>query len=289
MYIPKEKFVRNISVPESLGHILKNVDAVVSLKDMNGLLQTREKHGDVHISLLKETDLIHLLRQVKDHRGTEVYKRAEINSGEISHTLVRNYQTFADLQKIGGIMELNSFFTTWGFPGAVAASNALVVKCEIGDTKLASIYVPPLIEHQQTERVVAPLKRLKERASKEPVIKLPGFTKKGNSHFPQEVELELKPIIEDWERMLSGPTSYFLVLKDGTHRCTIATMANAPVHAIMINPTDSLMQSVPVMTGGLTLTWGKPESREDRMLGMDWIDTVRWEGWVDLASIGIDG
>jgi len=277
MHIDPATFTGTIDCNQSLRRMLRPVHAIITLKELNQLAHKSSDKPDIDVSIIKTPDLIQMFRQVKDHRGIEVYRNAEIDVGDISQTLVRNYQTFVQLPKLGSIYQLNNFFMDYGH----SPSEAVFVRCMIGKKEYAAFYVPPIIEYQDKTKVEGPLARLKERAVKEPVVKLPGFDSNG--------DLKLQPLIEEWETILASSVRSLPILKDGTHRSYSATLAGTPVRAIIINETASKMQSVPINTKTVVITQEKPKAREDRLLGMRRIEPDRWEGWVDLASIGIDG
>jgi hypothetical protein len=257
---------------------------IISPKDLNTMLhKAKGTKPDVDVSIIREQDLVAMLREVKDHRGIAVYRDAEISTGFMSVILLRNYQTFISIKKVASLSQLSEFFVAHGFSGGVASSSeAILIRANIRGKEYAAFYVPPIIEYQHKEKILPPLRRLEERAQKEPSVHLPAYEKKDG-------DLDLASILGDWRSILSGSQTAIPILKDGTHRSHVARLAGVPIHAIIINETKALMQSVPLRTPMLVLTDGKPTQRSDRFLGMSKIEPDRWEGWIDLASVGIDG
>jgi hypothetical protein len=281
MRIPKGDFVDGTSCSPYLRRLLSHTDFIISLRALNNLHKVKP-HGPIDISMIKTPDFIRMLRQTRDHRGELVYKDANIYLDSVSHISLRNYQTYASLQKIGSIYKLNEFFAECDHTYSLATTGLLLVRCKIDSIGYAAFYVPPIVEYQNKQKIIRPLERLKIRAAQQPTVQLPSFDGNGT--------LQLQPIIDDWIALLSSSQQAVPILKDGTHRCYTTTLAGTPALVVKIDETDSLMQSVPVETRGLVITRYKPKDREDRFLGVLRLPHDRWEGWVDLArGAGIDG
>jgi len=284
MRIKPDLFFAAAVASPALRKMLAHADLIVSPKDLNNMLhKSQSPNQEVDISIIRKPDLVAMLREVRDHRDIQVYRNADIDLGFMSHSQLRNYQTFVSLQKIGSIYQLNAFFADHGFSGGLAAaSEALLIRARIESREYAAFYVPPIIEYQNKSKIHPPMKRLEDRAAAGgPTVILPGFANNG--------DLKLSPILEDWRHILSSSQTTVPILKDGTHRSYATNLAGAPMRAIIINESESLVQSVPLRTEMLIVTDGKPKERTDRFLGMLELKPNRWEGWVDLASIGIDG
>jgi len=281
MRIPKDDFVSGTACSPAIRRSLKSTDFIISLRELNALNHQAGPHSKVDIDMVKIPDFIAMLRQTKDHREVKVYRKADIAITQISHASLRNYQTYASSRKISSIYLLNEFFAECGFSYSLTKTGLLLVRSRINSTGYAAFYVPPIVEYQNKNKVNQPLERLERRARKMPVLRLPGFDNNGDLH--------LQRVIDDWKWILSSSAQVVPILKDGTHRCECATLAGEPNLAVSINESGSLMQSVPIRTDMLVITSKKPKERRDRFLGVQRIGTDKWEGWVDLASAGIDG
>lgn len=282
MRIARDDFVGGTACSPSIKRLLRPVDFVISLRELNALHHQIAPHSKVDIQMIKIPDFIAMLRQTEDHRGVQVYKNADITINQISHASLRNYQTYASNKKISSIYLLNEFFAECGFSYSLRTTGLLLARSKIGGVGYAAIYVPPIVEYQNKHKVERPLERLEMRARRMPVLKLPGFDNNG--------DLKLQEVIDDWRWILSSSAQAVPILKDGTHRCECTTLAGESNLAVIINESNSLMQSVPIRTNMLIITSKKPRERRDRFLGVLRIGADKWEGWVDLArGAGIDG
>jgi hypothetical protein len=224
-----------------------------------------------------------LIRSIPDNRGKEVYSGAMIRTGKISQSLVSNYQTFVQRDKLVGIYLLNRFFSYFDFAG-MSSSESCVITSESKRGKYIALYLPPIVEYLPKETLKQPLENLTKRAEHEESIILPSFDGNGT--------INLKSIISKTREILENPQIQVVqVLRDGTHRAYTTNLAGTTLHMIEINGSMAEAPSVLIDTSDIIITTQKPELR-DRFLGLRMEDDKAAEravGWLDLKYVGIDG
>ena len=283
LFLRPEEFLNRVDCSSAIRKLIEDTDGIIAPKDMGRMVSSKEGTPGMK-AVLKIGELRELIRSIPDNRGKKVYSKATIRTGEISQSLVLNYQTFAQGDKILSIYKLNNFFRHFDFAG-MANAEACVLTCEGKRGKYAAIYVPPIIEYLPKETLQEPLDNLIRRAEHEESITLP--TSEGNG------TIYLKDVVRDvTQEIMDNPEIKVVhALRDGTHRASLTNLAGTTLHVIEINGSMAMPPSVLRNTSDIIITTEKPKL-EDRFLGIR-IEQGKPEaqavGWLNLKYVGIDG
>jgi len=260
----------------TISDALDGAEAIVSPRDISRLKDQETPQDRFHQIAMPRTELVDLIRSIRDPSGKEVYSGAQIEVGEISQSMLYNFQDFADIDKIASLFKFAKFPSHFDFSG-ISKMEACILTYRNNDTKYVALYVPSVVEYMPKKNLERPLENLRRRARFEEFVELPASD--GTTG-----RISLGYLVQRTEEILQNPNVHILpILRDGTHRAYLTNYAGTTLHAVMINGSVAMAPSVPIRTSEIVVTRGKPRERLDRFLGLD--DS----GWTDLKGVGIDG
>ena len=273
MYIDPQEFLNEVYAPSELERLVKQVNAIISPRDIVRLCDT----GYCGVQLMSIDVMEGILRSVKDGRGREVYLGAEIMVGRITPSLAYAQQSFVQANKLLGFPELSSFLAKYGING-IKELGPLIIKYAgkeggEGESYLA-FYFPPILEEADSSELEPILKNLQRRLERERYIKLPAYRGEG------AVDLEEIYRINKREFQKRNSISY---LKDGTHRAYLISIAGTTTKVIRIKGGETYPAAALIPINKLVITSEKPKRKEDRFLGL------REDAWLNYKAVGIDG
>jgi len=282
LFLSPEDFFNRVEASSQLRKIVRDTEGIIALKDLSKMVDAHEATMNAPIGISIE-DLQSLIRSIPDSKGKKVYSEAMIQTGKMSHSLIRNYQTFVQGDKLLSIYKLNRLLSRYDFSG-IATSATSAITCEGKHGRYVAFYLPPIVEYLPKETLRAPLENLIRRAKKEKSINLPSFDGNGT--------VNLNDVIRKNQEMLTSQLQAVHVLRDGTHRAYITNLPGVALHMIEINGSMAEPPSVLIKTNDIVITSKKPKRMEDRFLGLRTESDGHNKttiGWLNLKHVGIDG
>ncbi|MDE1805097.1 MAG: hypothetical protein KGH59_04950 [Candidatus Micrarchaeota archaeon] len=274
MSIRPEDYLNDVYTTSGLSKLVRNSDAIIALKDMQGMWGERTQ-SKTKVTQLSDNSVVGIVRSVRDKNRHEVYMKSKISIGKFTPGSMMSSQTFAELRKIAKIVSLYNTFREFDFSGSLGGT-AFAVSTVYNDMRYLSFYLPPITEEIDKAGISVPLVKLARRASKERYAHIPAMDGNG--------KIDIREIVRSTKAMFDDPKVQMLqVLRDGAHRAMLAHTSGAKINMIRIEKPEASPKSVPIFFSQVITASRKPEKKEDRFLGFT------KSAWLDFESVGIDG
>ncbi|MDE1871481.1 MAG: hypothetical protein KGI06_04565 [Candidatus Micrarchaeota archaeon] len=261
----------------TLRSAIKESEAVIGVRDIIKLAVFEGKLEKLDIRPINDIEVRDLLRNVKNRRGTRVYKNTSVSTHELNGDSVYAMQLFASSEKLSMLItDINPTFSRLGF-GSMQASPSLVLKYN----KYAAIYLPVIVEVLPKKLFREAVSNLEKRVKDAPTIDYKGS--EGDTKIDLTKMLAGAKTILDKNNMLA-------VIRDGTHRAYLAaiqnthsTNGNGRTNIILVQNSTGSAHSIPIKISDIVVVREKPKSNEDRYLGLVQREMEYFKG------IGVDG
>ena len=275
----QQKFEANVTLDEFMDRVnpkgvlkeaVKGAHAIVSTSDVQLLFESSPA-SNLHAARVPDSELIELLRLVKEGGEREVFSGAEIRFAPVDVQSTNSIQTFVNVKRLSSTPNANRFLGRLGLDMNQSAAYAITI--ENGAGRYASIFLPPIVTNYKKSNFEAPLSNLKEM-----VRTGQGITLKG---LEGDTNLDIAALLNSFNAEMAGPGNTIAVVLDGTHRAYVCYMANVPMNAIVIKGEDS-PRNIPIKFEDIVVALERPQKSEDRYLGV-----VRSLPKLNLADLGI--
>jgi hypothetical protein len=282
-----ERFLNNVYHENSLTQKLKDVDSIISLKELAGLAR---QHDNPKLSktTLDKKELEGIMRSITDQFGNEVYANSKIELVYKPNGEFMDSQSFVQIGKlVHNMVDLNRFFYENFNIVGIAQIGPCFIKLKNNTATYMAFYAPIIIESIDVSYLKEPLEALRERAAREPITHMEILDKSMNVVTK---DIELNSLVDTTESVLkkySNLNKEMHLLIDGTHRGHTAIVAGSPIKKLMMLHTERDQKSIPVDVWDVMLVKDKPE-RENRFFGIHKKDGKE-VGWLKYEEVGMDG